>query len=124
MRLMPKTPRSPIPILPPVKPTLQKPFQRRRKNSRHLPRVQNRNKRLLRIRTQPRLRVVAVKERDAGTHHQLRFGKIGRHLAEMLHVEREWELPVDVGQADLLTCLAPRRLEGGFGRKVCSAWVG
>lgn len=64
-----------------------------------------------------------MQEGDAGTHHQLRFGKIGRELAEMLHAEGGWEIRVRIGESDLLACFTAGGFEGGFFFGVGSAWV-
>lgn len=50
-----------------------------------------------------------MKKRDAGTHDQLRFGKICRQLAEMLNRERARQ--IDLGKADLFVRFAARGLE-------------
>lgn len=99
---------------------LQKVLEGRSENSLNLSGIQNRNKWHLRIGIQPRVGIIAVEESDAGTYNHLRSSKIGRELAEMLHAEWGWKLLVNVGEADLLTCLAARRLEGGF-VVICSA---
>lgn len=62
-----------------------------------------------------------MEESNAGTYNHLRLRKIGRELAEMLHAERGWKLLVNIGEADLLACLAARRLKGGF-CVFCSAY--
>lgn len=63
-----------------------------------------------------------MEESNAGTYNHLRFSKIGRELAEMLHAERGRKFLVNIGETDLLTCLATRRLKGGF-CVFCSAYI-
>lgn len=128
--VVPQTPRPPIPLprvltlLPNTLTTrqFQKITKRRRKDSRHLPGIQLGNERDLGIGILPRLRIIRVQQRDAGPHHQLGFGKIGRQFAEVLDAEGPRERVVRVRQADLFPCFAARGLEGGFGQGVCSAW--
>jgi hypothetical protein len=117
---MPHPPRSTIPFMSIPYISTQKVLEWRSKNSLNLSRIQNRNKRHLRIGI-PQYRIIAVEESNAGTYNHLRSSQIGRELAEMLHAERGWKLLVNIGEADLLTCLAARRLKGGF-CVFCSAY--
>lgn len=93
----------------------------RRKHGSHFSRVQLGNQRNFRISILPGDCIVRMEQRDAGTHHNLRFGKICRQLAEVLDGERARQWLIDLGQPDLFHRFATRGLERRLRQCICSS---